>query len=116
MRLGKIEVTLSFFALSLTPLAIWAALGVARRVYQPNLRPWLPRMRVLRWIFYIIGVAVLFATVVSDTHWLFSIGMGLSCLSMGLALPEGWLKRHYAPELLHSERESPDGWWPTPRG
>lgn len=115
MRPKKIEVTLAFLVMSLMPLVIWAALGIARQVYGANLSVWLLRLRVLRWIFWIAGVAVSFVTLVSNTHWSFSIGIGLWTFSLGLAFPQGWLKRYYARESLQSQTESPDGWWPTPR-
>jgi hypothetical protein len=114
MRADKLRILIALIAMWLIPFATWGVLWIARKVYSPNLRPLLPSLKALRWLFWFIGCSVSTAGLLSDAvHWLFPIGMGIWGISSGLSFPESWLKRHYAPESLGSE--PPDEWWPTAR-
>ncbi|MGA7908630.1 MAG: hypothetical protein WCA16_14565 [Candidatus Sulfotelmatobacter sp.] len=96
------------------PFIVWGMLAAARSLRNANLRPVLRWLRVARWVAWICGMPLVTIAVLSDNYrWLWLIGMGLVSLSGGLVIPEGWVKRRYAPESV--PKESDEEWWPTPR-
>ncbi len=102
-----IEITLALMAV---PFLVWLALYAAARWWSVGLRPVLPWMRPLRWIIWISGMALGFIHLARDR---FPVGYGIVMigLSVGLSLPESWVKRRFAPDL--GDSNSPDGWWPS---
>jgi hypothetical protein len=114
MSPDKLRLLIALIAMWLVPFAIWGVLSIARNLYSANLRPLLPSLRVLRGLLWFVGCSINLVGLVYDPlHWCIPIGMGIWGISCGLSFPEGWLKRHYAPELLRSE--STEEWWPTAR-
>jgi hypothetical protein len=108
-KLLAIEVTSALVA---SPLIVWLALYLAARWWSLGLRPVLPWLRVLRWVGWGLGIA-LYLTYFARDRFPWVYGAAMLSFSIGLLLPEGWVKRRFAPDLM--EPDSPDGWWPSKR-
>ena len=102
-RVLRIEIVLPLMFL---PLLIWLALYLAARTWSVNCRPALPWLRALRWIGWALGVVLLTLSLVRD-HFSWYYGIAMGTFSIGLNIPESWIKRRFAPELLEPERD----WW-----
>lgn len=108
MRPDRTLMLLGVLALATMPFAAWGILAAVARNWKANLRPTLAWLRASRWVIWLIGMPLVLAAVLSHEYfWLFPIGASLISASAGLAPVEGWVRRHYAPELLPPE--SPDG-------
>jgi hypothetical protein len=95
--------------LVVAPLLLWLALYAAARWWSVNLRPTLRYLRAVRWVGWSFGI-ILFLV-----HWIrddFSASYGIALLTfaVGLAMPESWVKKHFAPDLL--EESQPEEYWP----
>jgi len=101
----RIEIT---FTLMLLPLLIWLALYLAYRWWCFNLRPVLPWLRTLRWIGWGFNVLSVLLWIASP-HFSLVYGIAMMTFSVGLSIPEGWVKRRFAPDLIDPQ----DGFWPT---
>ena len=84
--------------LMVVPMLLWLALYAAARFGSFALRPVLPWLRALRWTGWILGMALLVAYVIGDVLPL-AYGVALLSFSIGLAIPERWVKRRFAPNL-----------------
>lgn len=90
-KVSRIEITSTLFAL---PLIIWLILYLSRRWWSVNSRPALPWLKTLRWIGWVVGVALLLLSVTgSRLPWVYGIAM--ATLSVGLSIPESWITRRF---------------------
>jgi hypothetical protein len=96
--------------LTLAPLIVWLALYVTARWWSIDLRPALQWLRMLRWVAWGSAVVLLVAYMVHG-HFPLAYAAAMFTFQLGLALPESWVKRRFAPDLI----ESPEGYWPGKR-
>ena len=108
-KILAIEISATVFV---APIIGWLALYVAAPWGSLGLRPVLPWLRVLRWAAWGLAIALSVAYL-ADNHFPFIYGLAMSSFSSGLALPESWVKRRFAPDLI--DPVSPNGWWPNKR-
>ena len=96
---AAIEFTSAFFAL---PLVFWLAMYVAARWWSINWRPVLPWLKILRWVVWGCGVALVLTSLARNG---FPVSYGLIILgfSAGLSFPETWVKRRFAAELRETQ-------------
>ncbi len=87
----------TYSGFSLSPLIIWLALYGASRRWPIDPRPVLKWLRILRWVGW--GVAILLGLLALARDQFPSYGLGMSTFSIGLSLPESWLKRRFASDL-----------------
>ena len=111
MRFGgskvlAIEIVLAF---TIAPLVVWLALLTFARQWPVALRPIVPWMRLLRWVCWILGLALVVAYLVFDLLPL-AYGIAFLTFSLGLSIPENWAKRRLAAEIVESDPL--DGSWP----
>ena len=90
----------------IAPILAWVGLYAVARVFSASLRPVLPWLSAVRWLAYVAGIILWFAYP--------NLNLCVSCLaaSAGLSLPQSWIKRRFAPELIERERIAGEGWWP----
>jgi hypothetical protein len=81
------------------PLIIWLALYLAARQSSLSLRPVLPWLRILRWLGWGLGLVLFLMHLDRDTFPV-AYGIAMFTFSTGLALPEGWVKRRFACDLI----------------
>jgi hypothetical protein len=112
MNSSKVAALEFLLLLAPAPFIIWLALFVAAR-RSINLRPVLPWLRILRYLAW--GVGITLGVVWLATGRFIWVGYegAIIGFSAGLAIPEGWVKRRFAPDLL--EHGPPDEWWPSQR-
>ncbi len=103
----RLEITL---ILTFLPLVIWLALYLAYRWWSFNSRSMLPWLRTLRWTGWGFGV-LLFLLSVAREHFSVVYGIAMTTFSVGLSIPERWVKRRFAPDLI--DPITPHGFWPT---
>ena len=103
-KLLAIEISSAFVAL---PLVLWFTLYLAARWWSINSRPVLPWLRILRWLGWGFAIVLLFVHLAND-HFPFAYGTALTAFSAELSLPESWVKRRFAPDLIE-----PSGYWPS---
>jgi hypothetical protein len=96
------------FTLMFLPLLIWLALYLVATCWSVNLCPALSWLRILRWLGWGLGVALFIVGLAHDSFPRI-YGLALISFSVGLSMPQGWIKRRFAPELLEPERD----WWPA---
>lgn len=85
------------------PFIVWLGLYIGAKS-DLQLRPTLALIRVVRWIGWILAVALFVVHLVNeDFHSAYSIA--LFTFSIGLSFPEQWVKKHFTPELI--EPDSP---------
>ena len=101
IEIGSILVT--------APMILWVALYLGSR-QSINLRALLPWIRVLRWLGW--GLGILFFLAALTRNRFPTYGCAMSAFSAGLSLPESWVKRRFAPDLI---APNPDEWWPNKR-
>jgi hypothetical protein len=92
------------------PMIVWFSLYVAA-LQSMKLRPVLPWLRVLRWVGWGLGIVFFLAALARNSFPTY--GCAMSAFSAGLSLPEGWVKRRFAPDLIEPNPE--DEWWPSKR-
>lgn len=115
MAVDKTTAIIEMLAIGSAPMLSLGILAVVSRIWKQNLRSTLPWLRALRWILWLVGMIFVTATVLGIYRFdrlLLAVGGGLVSASIGLAVVEAWVKRHYAPELIPP---APDGYWPSPR-
>jgi hypothetical protein len=112
MNASKVAALEFILLLAPAPFIIWLALWIAAR-RSINLRPLIPWLRVLRWLGWGAGLMFGFAWLATDRFVWITYECALIGFSAGLGIPEGWVKRRFAPELL--EHGPPDEWWPSKR-
>lgn len=101
-KVAAIEFALASFAL---PLIFWLTMYWAARWWSINWRPILPWLRTVRWISWgFAAVLLLLGLGDANFSWL---GFAMLSFSAGLCIPEGWVKRRFAPELVNRD------WWPS---
>jgi uncharacterized protein involved in cysteine biosynthesis len=81
------------------PFVVWLLLYLASHWWSADLRPASSWLRVLRWLTWIAGLALMLVSL-APNHLLFSYGAAISSFSMGLSFPEDWVKRRLAPDSL----------------
>jgi hypothetical protein len=87
-KLSRIEIPAT---LSLLPLLILLVFYLAHRWWSVNWRPALPWLRTLRWIGWGLGSLL---SLLSLTGGHFPVyGMAMTSFSVGLSIPESWVKR-----------------------
>jgi len=86
--IGLIVVTSPFF--------LWLVLRIANPQSQAELRTQIARMRMLRWISYIVGLALFLILLVYPLGRYFNLGFAVLTASVGLEIPMGWLKNRLA--------------------
>jgi hypothetical protein len=104
-RLLRISIVLLIAA---SPLLLWLVLYLANPRSQDELRTQISRMRQLRWISYIAGIAIWIFCFVDhrfSPYWNF--GTGVIGASVGLEIPAAWLKKRLA------RSEEPEGSFPN---
>ena len=94
------------------PMIVWFALYVAARWGTIGLASVLPWLRILRWVTWGLAVALFIAHFTHD-RFPWAYGAAVFAVSAGLSLPEGWVKRRFATDLI--QPNSPGGWWPSKR-
>jgi hypothetical protein len=99
-------------ALVVAPMIVWLALYVAARWGSISLRAALPWLRILRYVTWGSAIALYIVHFAHD-RFPWAYGAAVFTFSAGLALPESWVKRRFAPDLIESN--SPGGWWPSKR-
>ena len=104
---SKLPAIETFFAVSLLPLFVWLAIYMAARRRQIQARPTLRWLRVLRWVGWGFGIALLTLSLARD-HFPFIYGLAMTTFSTGLSLPESWLRRRFTPDVI----EPSGDWWP----
>ena len=92
------------------PMIIWIALYGAARWWAIGLRPVLPWLRILRWVGWGLATA-LYITHFARDRFPWAYGAAVFAFSAGLALPESWVKRRFAHDLI----EPSEDWWPSKR-
>jgi hypothetical protein len=107
---SRVHLIETYLAVGASPLIVWLALYAAVRWWSIDLRPVLPWLRTLRWLGWGLAIALLVTHLAHD-HFSVAYGLAMSSFQLGLALPESWVKRRFAPDLI----ESPDGYWPIKR-
>ncbi len=98
------------FTLVALPLTIWLAIYMAVRLWSINPRPILPWLNILRWLDWGLGLVLMLIHWTND-HFPFTYGIAVLTFSAGLAIPQSWVKRRFAPDLL----EPSGDWWPSKR-
>jgi hypothetical protein len=89
-------------ALIASPIIIWLALYWVARWSSIGLRPVLPWLRILRWVGWLLAIALYITHFARDRFpWVY--GAAVSAFSVGLALPESWVKRRFAPDLIEGD-------------
>lgn len=93
------------------PLIVWLGLYLAA-ASGSQLRPALPWIRAVRWFGWASGVVLFIG------HWAYesiprSFGLALLTFAIGLAMPEGWVKQRFAPDLIGPETSGE--YWPSER-
>ena len=88
------EARLLRIVLILMPLGIWIALSAAAQWRSSSLLSFVPWIKRLRWTAYICGLALCLAHFTS-AHFSddFDYGSAVLTLSVGLSIPESWLKK-----------------------
>lgn len=82
---------------AVSPLLLWLLLYLANRTSQLDLTAQISRIKVLRWIFYIAGLSlwlVCFFDRRYGQYW--PLGTVAITASVGLSLPDSWLKKRLA--------------------
>jgi hypothetical protein len=97
-----------FAAFSVLPLIIWLALYLASRRWPIDARPILRWLKILRWVGWGFGMALCTLTLARE-HFPIIYGLAMTTFSTGLSIPQGWLKRRFAPDLI----EPSSDWWPS---
>jgi hypothetical protein len=80
-----------------SPLFFWLILYLANPQSQDELRTEISRIKRLRWITYLAGIAFLLFCLVdhlSARYW--SFGSGIVTASIGLEIPASWLRKRLA--------------------
>ena len=90
-------------ALIAAPMLVWIALYGASRWWSIGLRPALPWLRTLRWASWGLAIA-LYITHFAREHFPWAYGAAFVAFSAGLALPESWVKRRFAPDVIESSK------------
>jgi len=89
-----------------SPLVLWLVLYFADPRSQLDLTVKIARMRKLRWISYIAGVALwLFFLFEHPFGRYWNLGFAVISASVGLEIPMGWLKNRlarYAKQVSHT--------------
>ena len=83
------------------PFIVWLALYVAARWWSFDLRPVLPWLNMLRWVGWGLAIALLILSLARD-HFPMVYGQAMTSFSLGLAFPQSWVKRRFAPDLIES--------------
>lgn len=91
------------------PLLLWLAFYASARWGSVNLRPTLRYFRAVRWVGWSFGV-ILFLVHWTRDEFSATYGIALLTFAIGLAMPESWVKKHFAPDLL--EETQPEEYWP----
>lgn len=91
-KVNAIEFTSAFFAL---PLVFWLAMYVAACCWSINWRPVLPWLKILRWVGWGCGVALILTSLARNI-FPDSYGVAILGFSAGLSLPESWVRRRFA--------------------
>jgi len=78
-------------------MIIWITLYGATRWWSIGLRPVLPWLRILRWVGWGLAIALYIAHFARD-HFPSAYGAAVFAFSVGLALPESWVKRRFVPD------------------
>lgn len=100
-------------ALCSAPMGIWAILAAVARIWHANLRSTLPALRAARWAMWLLAIPLMIPFVAFHKFiWLWPFGSSAFAFAAGLAIPERWVKKRYAPDLLPTE-PSPFGWFPS---
>ena len=89
-KVAGIEFALSIFAL---PLIFWLGMYWATRCWSIDWRPILQWLRILRWVGWGCGMAMVLISLArsaSPVSGLLIIGF-----SLGLSLPQSWVKRRF---------------------
>ena len=95
-KVAAIEFTSAFIAL---PLVFWLAMYMATRWWSINWRPVLPWLKILRWISWGCGAALLLTSLARNVLPAANFGAVILGFSAGLSFPESWVKRRFAAEL-----------------
>jgi hypothetical protein len=97
-KVFAIEITSLLITL---PFIVWLALYVAAHWCSINLRPVLPWLNILRWVGWGFAFALLTLSLARD-HFSMVYRQAMSSFSLGLAFPQSWVKRRFAPDLIES--------------
>jgi len=95
--------------LVVAPLLLWLALYAEARWWSVNLRPTLRYLRAVRWVGWSLGTILFLVHLIRD-DFSASYGIALLTCAIGLGMPESWVKKHFAPDLL--EEMQPEEYWP----
>jgi hypothetical protein len=101
-------VVFSFFVIA--PLLLELAFYAAARWWSVSLRPALRYIRAVRWVGWSLGV-ILFLVHLIREDFSASYGIALLTFAVGLGIPEHWVKKHFAPDLL--EKSKLEEYWPS---
>ena len=93
-----------------TPFLLWFAFYAAARLWSLNLSSTLPYLRAVRWVGWSIGTFLFLMHLIRHDFPRAPLGLTLLVFSTGLGMPENWVKRRFAPELL--EESEPEEYWP----
>jgi hypothetical protein len=88
-------------ALVAAPLVFWLFFYCLARFSSVDLRNAMPWLKALRWVTWILSMALAGAAVVVDPihlHYLAPYGFALFSFSAGLSIPQGWLKKRLGLE------------------
>ena len=91
--------TVIVFFLVVAPLLLWLSFYAAAHWWSVNLRSTLRYLRAVGWVGWSLGVILFLAHWIRDDLSPF-YGVALLTFALGLRMPESWVKRHFAPELL----------------
>jgi len=91
LRIGIVLVVVT------SPFFLWLVLRVANPQSQAELRMQIARMKMLRWISYIAGLALFLILLVENPLGrYFNLGSAVLTASVGLEIPMSWLKNRLA--------------------
>jgi hypothetical protein len=76
------------------PMILWVSLWAVAKTSSINLCAILPWLKLLRWVAWSFAMVLFLIALVGDHFQHFPIyAIAISTFSVGLSLPEGWLKR-----------------------